>query len=354
MTRAADKLELPPALSLWHESATLRAGVGYKDNVTLSASEPRGSAFEQAGLDLMVFRLPWNDWQFSFFSSANDARYFDQTIGIDTEQNAAASTQFTWLPGRNWKSLTTLQYTYMNQVLDVLTTLRVASTRQQVLWHAVTARQGWRKDFAPYWIEASFGAGRNLLNFPLDDFWQGGPQLAVGRSYGYGSEVSLTYQAQRSFFDTYKQAQVDGSLLPDTSLEFTVQNAEINWQHQWDARRRWRTTTRLSFEMNQDNGPGYFDYRLYRLTEQLRYSRGTWMLSAQASLGHYDFLHRAIAVGSPETTSRTTVLLNVRGEKKLSQHWKVYATYDHEHSLSNLESERYSANVALAGVEFSF
>jgi len=353
MARAADELELPPEIRIWHESASLRAGVGYKDNVTLSSTDPTGSAFEQAGLDLMIFRLPLNNWQFTFLGSANDIRYFDSSVGVDTEQNAAASAQLTWFPGRNWKNLTTLQYGYLNQVLDVSATQQMA-TRQQVLGHLFTIREGVRKEFAPYWVEGSLGVSRGFYGSPLDDFWQGGPQVTLGRSYGHGSELALAYQVQQMFFDTREQTDLDGNRVAGSSLEFTVHNVELNWQHHWDARRRWRSATRLYLELNFDNGPGYYDYSLYRLGEQLRYRSDTWEFNLQVSVGHYDFPNRAVAPGNPDTADRTTVLLTMRLEKKLSKHWKVYAGYDHEESLSNVPFERYGANVGVAGAEYAF
>ena len=41
---------------LWDKDLSIRAGAGYKDNIPLSPSAPRGSGFFTTGLDLLVFR----------------------------------------------------------------------------------------------------------------------------------------------------------------------------------------------------------------------------------------------------------------------------------------------------------
>lgn len=345
--------EPPPDISLWQKAANLGAGFGYKDNVGLSSSNVKGSPLEQTSLDLLIFRLPWNNWQLNLFGTANDTRYFDDAVEVDTEQFAALTGQLTWFLPKNWKSLTTVQYTYMNQVLDVSATQQIPF-RQQVLGHVLGLRQGWRKDFAPYWTEANFGLSRSYFKLPLDDYWQGGPQFILGRSYGKGSELSLSYQAQRAVFDTREQTQPDGSFIPGAPLEFTIHNIEAHWQHYWDDQRRWRTTTRFYSELNQDNGPGFYDYRLFRLGEQARYRASDWEISAQVSVGQYDFAHRRVSPASKDTARRTSFLLNVRGEKALSKRWKAYATFDREQSFSNVPVEQYAVNIVLAGVQLTF
>jgi hypothetical protein len=353
VTVEAEKLELPPGISLWNESASLRAGLGYKDNVTLSSTGSNGSAFEAAGFDLLVFRLPWNNWQFNFFASGSDTRYFEQSVGVDTEQRAAASGQLIWLLGNGWKSLSTAQYSYLNQVLDVSATTQT-QIRQKVLGHTVTGRQGVRKDFSPYWAEAIFGISRHFFGRPLDDYWQGGPQLTLGRTYGHGSDLSLSYQIQEAQFDTFEQARPDGTLISGAPLEFRVQSVELASQHHWDTQRRWRSSTRLSAQWTRDNGPGYYDYFQYRVAEQLRYRATTWEVSAQLSVTQYDFDGRTVSATDLTTQDRTPILFSLRGEKRLAKSWKLYASYDYERSHSNVELQRYEANVGLAGIEYSF
>lgn len=350
---AAEKLTLPEGFSLWRKSASLRVGVGYKDNVTLSSFDPKGSAFEMTSVDAMLFRLPWNDWQFNLMAMGSDARYLNKSIGIDTEQNAAATAQLTWFLGQNWRAVSTLQYIYMNQVMDVSATYGTAA-RQQVLGHGLIFKEGVRMDAGKYWVEINLSGSRYFFREPLDSYWQAGPQLTLGRSYGHGSEVSLSYQASPVLYDSRQQTDLTGQPVTGTHLRYLPQTTEVSWLHYWDQKRRWRSTTRLSFEASQDNGSGYFDYQQYRFTEQLRYRASGWEFSAQASLAYYDFPHQPVSTTDSRARHRSGFLATLRGEKSLSKHWRVYAAYDYERSFSNLDVEQYEANIVSGGIEFAF
>jgi len=350
---AAEKLELPEGFPLWQKSARVRVGVGYKDNVTLSSFDPQGSAFEVTSAELMLFRLPWNNWQFSLLAVGSDARYFDDSVGVDSEQNAAVSSELSWFLGRGWKSSSTLQYIYINQVMDVSTTYGV-STRNQVLGHGLTFKEGVRKDFAPWWAEATLSGSRYFFQKPLDDYYQFGPLLRLGRYYGHGSEISLQYQFMPLDYDTREQTDSAGTPIAGTHLRYSVQALEVSWQHCWDEQRRWRNQTRLGVEFSEDNGSGYYDYGAWRFAEQLRYRVSKWEASLQASVVYYDFPNQQIEIWDSPQRHRTSLNLTLRAERELSKHWRVYLACDYEKSLSNLATEEYDATTFSSGIECSF
>ena len=350
---AAEKLELPEGFSLWQESLSVRAGFGYNDNVTLSSFAPTGSAFAQVGGDFMLYRLPWNNWQFSFFANGSDARFLNEDTGVKTDQQAMASAQLTWFLGKGWKSISTAQYLYLNQVMDVSADYNVP-TRQEVIAHGITGTQGLRKDLGPYWVEADVSVSRYFVHEPLDDYWQGGPELKLGRGYGHGSEVSVTYQAAPISYDSREQADTDGTPVPGTRLQFMQQTAGIAWQHYWDENRRWRSLTRFSYNFSEDNGSGYYNYSQYLASEQLRFRSANWEFSVQVALAYYDFPNQPAMTSGPPPRHRTDLRLTLRGERALSRHWKIYAEYDYERSYSDDPLDQYEANVASAGVEFAF
>ena len=51
---------------------------------------------------------------------------------------------------------------------------------------------------------------------------------------------------------------------------------------------------------------------------------------------------------------RTSLRVALRAEKTLSKHWRAYAVYDYERSISNLQADRYDANTVSGGVIFAF
>lgn len=350
---STNQLALPEGFSLWQESANLRVGAGYKDNVTLSSFAPQGSAFEMTSGEVMVFRMPWDNWQFVLFATGADVRYFDSDTGVDAEQNAAVSAQLTRFLGRDWRNLTTAQYTYVNQVMDISATYGVP-VRQQVLGHGITGKEAVRKDLGRYWLQAELAVSRYYFQSPLDDYWQGGLELSAGRTYGHGSELSLSYRVDPMWYDTREQTDDNGFAVPGTHLRFLPQTLGLVWHHYWDEKRQWRSTTRMGGELLLDNGSGYFEDRQLRLGEQLRFRPPGWELSVQAGLAYHFFPDQPLSLTDPTKRERLNFQAGVRAEKTLARHWKVYAAYDYEQSFSNLNLEQYETHVGSGGVEFFF
>jgi len=348
-----EELELPEGFPLWQTSASVEAGLGYKDNVTLSRFDPQGSGFAVASADALLFRLPWNDWQLSLLAMGSDTRYWDRSAGVDTEQSAAATSELTWFLGGGWKTASALQYAFINQVMDVSTTYGVALP-QPVFGHTLTAKQGVRRDVGSWWTGLDLAATRSWFREPLDDSWQVGPQLAAGLYYGHGSELALSYQAMPLFYETREQTDAAGTPVVGTHLRYLPQTVELAWQHGWDEARRWRHSLRLTFESNRDNAAGYYDYQMCRAGGQLRYRAGGWELSGSASAAYFEFPHQTAGTDASIARHRTSLRLGLRGERCLSKHWRVYAAYEHETSLSNLEVEQYHANTVSTGLKVAF
>ena len=120
-------------------------------------------------------------------------------------------------------------------------------------------------EFQQRFLVASRAAlSRQFIKEPLDDYWEPGGKVDAGHDYGFRSTISFGYEVAQLIFDTREQLDLDGNVLPGQPLEYTQCQPEIYTRHNWDAKRRWRTTTRLSFQLNDDNGPGFFDYYRYQ------------------------------------------------------------------------------------------
>lgn len=164
----ADPSLLTDGISIWQPSFAVRLGVGYKDNVTLNAYAPRGSGFENTSADAVLVRLPLNNWQFSLFASGADSRYFDSSLGVDTEQAAAIGTQLTWFFSPGWKNVSSFQYGFVNQVTD-LSAIYGLPLRQQILGNTFNLKDGVRRDFERWWLELNASGTRSLYRTPLDN-----------------------------------------------------------------------------------------------------------------------------------------------------------------------------------------
>jgi hypothetical protein len=212
-----------------------------------------------------------------------------------------------------------------------------------------------RLDFArDYWSEFEFIVNRQNYIAPLDDFWEGGPILTVGRLYGYKSEAAISLLANKRFYDTRTVVTSAGVRLPGPALEFFQPEAQLSLRHYWDKARAWRTTTRLSYQKNDDNGSGYFDYHRYRVGQEILYRTKKWEARVQARVGYYDFPVQTVSILEPALRHKTDVLVNVGGEATIWRELKMFVDYEYEQSLSNELLDEYTANTIFAGLDWEF
>lgn len=346
------ELELPD-LPLWDYTVNLRAGAGYKDNLLLNRAATESSYLLSTALETMILRLPLDGRQLTCFVSAEDVRYPDGNE-VKKEQLLLALAQGKLEFSPTLAGGLAAQYIYQDQVLDVSAT-ETNTEPLQLRGHQLTLRPSARWKLPHQgWFEAEFLGQRQLFDETVDDYWESGPRLTLGRDYGRRSSVSLAYSFAWRLYDTRTPLQLDGMPIPDEDLEFRRHDVELALRHNWDARRHWRTVTRLNVQFNQDNGPGYFDYGLYRFTQQLRYVAADWDLKVQARVSYYDYAQQPISSTDPTVREKTLVAAGFRGERKLTKHLKLFADYQYEQSFSNLTTDEYRVQTVMAGIDWEF
>ena len=353
LSSAAERFELPEGFPLWQKSADIRFGFGYNDNAPLSSSERESSALALASVEGMLFRLPWNSWQLSLLAVAHDTHYLDRSLSVGAEQDAAATGEFTYFLEHGWRSVSALTYTFINEVMDVSARYGTYLPRQ-VVGHGLAMNQGVRKDADQWWMETSLFGSRQFVREPLDSYYQAGLKATIGWYYGSTSSLSLAYEAAPLSYDNREQTDQTGAPLAGTQLRYLPQTVELSWQHQLDASRHWRNNLRLIFEVNQDNGAGFYDCAQFQVAEELRCRAGKWELTVQASMAYYDFENQTLSPMDPQTRHRTSIRAGLRGERSLSERWRLFAAYDYEGSMSNWNLEEYEANRVSAGFGLVF
>ncbi|MBI4661795.1 MAG: hypothetical protein HY735_23480 [Verrucomicrobia bacterium] len=336
---------------LWDKSLNLRGGFGFKDNVLLSPTKHESGAFGALGFDAMLLRLPIDGPQFYVFLSGDDYRYLNE-VGVDKEQILVATSQLQFEVGTAWETGLELQYVFQNQVFDVsateteLTTLRLKG-------HGIKTTPFLARKLSENWrLQSHIPATRQFLLEPLDDYWEAGPKLSLERQYGRRSSLSFGYEFGRRMYDRREQVDRRGAIVPESSLDFEIHEWEFVDRHYWDQQRRWRSDTKLAFELNVDNGSGFFDYHRYQLSEQLRYSSETWMLRGQVRVNYYDYQVQTVDRGGAARRELTTFTVTVRGERQLWKKMKLFAEYEHERNLSNRASNEYAANMVVGGIDW--
>lgn len=339
--------------TIWDKSLTLRGSLGYKDNPLLTQARAEGSGFWQSSADLSLFNAgPGRSSFFSFYLSAEDRRYFSAPR-IGGEQLVLSQMKFEVPFAERWKWGAVVQYVYANQVMDassteeLLRTLQVRSHNLQ--WSPLVSRQlPWQ-----WKIEARFHIERQWFNEPLDDYWELTPQVVLSRPYGHRSELSLSYQADQRAYDTRGQIGRDRRSLPGSSLRFEQHETELALNHVWDQARRWRTRSRFLFEVNQDNGPGYYDYRRYRWAQRFGYYTKNWQATVEGKVLHHAYEWQPVP-GRDEPRQNWDYSLGVQFEKTLWRSLRLVAESEHETVHSNYELEEYVANTITAGLEWEF
>ncbi len=340
-------------IPMWNSSYEVRGGLGYKDNVTLSSSDAQASGFWLSRAEVMFFRLPSQGWQFNFFATADDVRYFDAP-DVESEQVALAVAQLNKDFGSGWKSTLSFNYLYQNQVFDMSATYTNGGSIGLIRGHMLSPRWSGRKTMGSTWVELEFAGTRQIMETDLDSYWTVGPRLTAGRSYGRGSEVALSYQWVLLEYDTREQTGLDGLPVTNTVLAVQTHIAELSWTHLWDEPRRWQTVTRLGCEFNLDNGSGFYDYNLYRAHQEVRYRTASWDVLGRLGFGFYDYAYQQVSATDATRRQRILFTASVRAERKLAKHFKVHASYSFDRSVSRLDFDDYLANTVMGGFAFEF
>jgi hypothetical protein len=340
---------------LWDYSATLRAGLGYKDNVPLSATAPQGSPFFTSGLDLVILRLPLDSLGFEFSVTGDDKRYWRDIQGIQGEDFFQARAQLEKYFGGHWRAGLEIRDVYADQVQPELLDSTGGVQVIQAKGDALTARPFIRCDLGTnWWVQLEAPISRDWWLTPLDDYWQYGAQVILGRNFGRQSEISLTGGAFYLPHDDWHALDSTGTNNLGRTLAIWRQLAELKWTWHWDAARHWFSTTKLGFQHDQDNGGGYFDYNRYSVSHALRFQTENWLIEGTAMASYYDFLVQPAVTAPGPTLSLGLLTLSARVERRVFKSLRLFAAYEHEQGFSNDPTSEYKSNIASGGLSWEF
>ena len=337
-------------VAVWDVSARAEVGGGYRNNVLLTSVAPTNSPFVSVAADVSFIRLSETGSEFTMFLLIDDKQYFD-VPSVNGERFASATAQFARPLGPRDKLGIELNALYQNQVMDVSET-ETNLTRILVEGLGISLKPRWNHTFGPGWEGRLEGfGGPQLYAGEVDSYWEAGGKLTLARTYGHKSELSLTAQFAHWLYDDREQTDLQGDSVPGTTLTFWRPEVFGQWRHNWDAQRRWTTTTKLGWLRNLDNGSGYWDYDRLVLGQKARWRQGGWQIAAGARFGWY--LYRVQSVGA-ERRERSYAILDLRVERRLGKHAFVYAAAESEWNWSNQSLDEYSDWTAGAGMGMEF
>ena len=203
-------------------------------------------------------------------------------------------------------------------------------------------------------LELELPGTRQLFDDYIDDFWEANAKLSWIKPFGRKAELSFSYQFGQRLHDTREVRDAQGRVEPGEGLVFYEHEITAAWRQYWDVDRRWRTTTKLTLQRNEDNGGGYYDYWRPYLSEQLRYQSKAWELRAEARVSYYNYDRQRIDGAESDLRTKTYVRFGLRAERKLTKSVKLFGLYEHERALSNLSFDRYTVNTISGGVAWEY
>jgi hypothetical protein len=339
--------------SVWTRTFDFQTGAGYKDNILLGHYQKEGSAFWMNGAELFVLRIPVDGTQVSIFLSAEDKRYFS-SASIDHEDLALANAEVKRDVGHGWNLGFAVEYLYQDQLFDT----SISETNRQVIpvvGHALQAAPFVRKEVSDgYFVEGRLQILRQFLEAPLDDYWQPGAKLTLGKQFGYGSEAIVSFEYRDFRYDRRSALDSNARAIGGVKLQEGQEETEIGLKFYWDKKKQWRTWTRLGFQENRDNGGGFFDYRRYAAAQQLNYKQGRWELQTGVRWRCYDYLVQTVDASDSDHRRLTLVDQNLRVEATLNGGWKLFSEFEHQWSISRQLLDDFQVNTVSAGVACEF
>jgi hypothetical protein len=291
--------------------------------------------------------------QLTLLLTGEDFRYLSART-VDHEDLVVVQGEFRRFTENDWQLAFGLEGLYLDQVIDLSVT---ETNRNPILVRGgtLTGRPGVRRDLSEkIWLTLELPATRQFYTGSLDDYWELGPKILLGRSSGSNCELSASYEFTYRDYDTEPARDAEAMIIPGRVRAVSNHDVVLGWKQHWDARRRWRTTTKLGYRRSLDNASGYFDYERYQASQQLRYRTRTLELTGEVRFAYYQFSVQTI--GGPESSKRqrTDLVISLRAERELARHVRLFAQYEHEHTYSNLAPDEYSVNTTSGGVSFEF
>jgi len=351
---------IPEDTSLWKESMlwdkdiVLRAGVGYKDNVLLAPNASQGSGFVASGLDLTLIRLPLDGWEVNFTIVGDDVRYFRNPGGLKGEDLFTSSVQVQKYLSARWRTGLEVRYSYIDQVLQELL-MSGGVQAIEAKGNTLSTRPFVRRELSTnWWIQLEAPLERDWWQAPLDAYWKVGGQGIIGFSYGPHSQVSLSGGGFYIPHDEWLARDASGAEVPGRILAIQREVAELKWEHQWDARNRWSSITRIGFNRNRDNGGGFFNFYRYFASEELRFHTKDWEAKASVAWSYYDFPVQTIDTPPSPTLHLATVNAGLRLERRLYQSVRGFAAFEFEQTTSDDPASEYRYKIVTGGLSWEF
>lgn len=341
---------------LWSEQVSVFSGLGYNNNVLLSAFNPRGSGFFLNGLDVAAFRIPLDGWKVEAAVTGDDMRYW-RTVGpASGEDLFLASGRLEREFSGGWRAGLETRGLYENQVLDTSTSSGVPTTAL-VQGFNIAARPYLCKSLTPaLWLQFEMPVTRWYLKAPQDNYWDFGPVATLGYNFGSNADVTLSYGDSYQLHDTWVALDETGLFSTGKLLRIQQDQAELTWHQYWDAPHHWRSSTGLVFVYRQDNGGGFFNFYQYQIVEDLRWQTAAWQVKGGAQAAYEFYPVQSDGILDGPNLERTLLNFTLDVERRLFKDLKCFAKFEYQRTISNevLGAGSYNGTTGSGGLRLEF
>jgi hypothetical protein len=339
-------------VAIWDTDVRLREGFGYKDNLLYDPQGREHSTFFSTGLEASVSRFSSSGNTFLAIIDGEDIRYLSGET-VEKEQMLFATAQFQH-KGDAWQWTWEGTYVYQDQMFDSSATETNLSA-VRALGHLLEIRPSLSRSLGSrHRLELQPVGARQLLDEPLDDYWEGGAKLTYGCALASTTDLALAYEYLGRPYDSRGKTDAEGFSTGESGLLFHEHAVNLDLRRYWDDQRKWRTTTKVRYERNLDNAAGYFNYHRYQLSQGVRFHNRTWEATVQIRLSYYDYDQQTASSDDSSRRHKLTSSVHARLERQWTTWLGSYLDYEYESSVSNTTLDEYGVNVISTGLFLQF
>ncbi len=349
--------------SPWEISTTLRASVGWRENVTVSSVNSENRMFWRAEAELFALRPINERWEFIGFLSGDVLRYFSPPPNVSGEQQWLGHLEGRWQPNKVFRvALKTVGFRQ-----DIFTDPSLTEGLQApALW--VRLRGGF-VNLTPrvtlpwgFAIEPSFEVKsiRYLRGYDGDNN-ETRPGLALLWSRSDLLMLSVTGYEHLRHYSELRQSTIGGRPLRGRLLSLHQREYEGKASSSFEAAGQWTLTATVNRLENRDRAFGFLDYNEKRADLAVNWSRGRWRVRLEGEAQRFDYVTQTVGVGIAPTPRVTDVFdATSRVERDLTGKWAVFAENRWERNRSNLDDPSlgyrfsYRTDTMLVGIQRSF
>lgn len=342
-----------PGLRL-ERAESVRASVGWRDNVMLSPFSAIGRAFVRGEVESFLSARR-GDLRFISLVSGDVLRFVSPPPETAGEQQWFAHLEGRWQPRASWRVALKVDGFQQDMVSDLSETEAVRTV-------LATRVRGAFATFAP---RLELPAGLALEPFTQvkriaysavpGDYDESRTGVRLEREGSGRLTLALLAVTQDRRFATRQQHTAGGRPLAGTRLRFRQQELSLRAGTRWNATGEWKAAVTAGGGRLRDGASGFFDHDQRHVRAEVGWRPGDWHLLLEAEARRAEYLVQTVGSGiAPPPRIADGHTSRLRVERALGGGWGTFGEFTWERVRSNEREFSYRAHGALAGVQREF